>query len=84
MAMPHYTYLALKMSEPNGIITVKGSFELLDICDKVFHKIAQTFGMTSEYGQHKGKTKKETTTTTRQPEEDRVGSIEREAKKLRV
>jgi hypothetical protein len=84
MAVPHYTYLVLKMLGPNGIITVKGSFELSNICDKEFHKMAQTFGMTSEYGQLKEKIEKETTTTTRQPEEDRVGSIEREAKKLRV
>jgi hypothetical protein len=40
MAVPHYTYLVLKMPGPRGIITVKGSFELLDICDKEFHKMA--------------------------------------------
>jgi hypothetical protein len=28
MAVPHYTYLILKMPGPKGIITVKGSFEL--------------------------------------------------------
>jgi hypothetical protein len=41
MAVPHYTYLVLKMPGPNGIITVKGSFELSDLCDKEFHKMAQ-------------------------------------------
>jgi hypothetical protein len=40
MAVPHYTYLVLKMPGPNGIITVKGSFELSNICDKEFHKMA--------------------------------------------
>jgi hypothetical protein len=30
MAVPHYTYLVLKMPGPNGIIIVKGSFELSD------------------------------------------------------
>jgi hypothetical protein len=84
MAVPHYTYLVLKMPGPNGIIIVKGSFELSDICDKEFHKMAQTFGMIAEYGQLKGKTEKETTTTTRQHEEDKVDNIEPEAKKLRV
>jgi hypothetical protein len=49
MAVPHYTYLVLKMPRPNGIITVKGSFELSDIYDKEFHKMAQTFGMTAKY-----------------------------------
>jgi hypothetical protein len=55
MAVPHYTYLVLKMPGPNGIITVKGSFELSDICNKEFHKMAQTFGMTAKYGQLKRK-----------------------------
>jgi hypothetical protein len=41
MAVPHYTYLVLKMSGTNGIITVKGSFELSDLCDKEFHKIGE-------------------------------------------
>jgi hypothetical protein len=30
MAVPHYTYVVLKMPGPRGIITVKGSFELSD------------------------------------------------------
>jgi hypothetical protein len=45
MVVPHYTYLVLKMPGPNRIITVKGSFELSDLCDKEFHKMAQNFGM---------------------------------------
>jgi hypothetical protein len=58
MAVPHYTYLVLKMSGPNGIITVKGSFELSDLCDKEFHKMAQIFGMMANYGEPKDKAKK--------------------------
>ena len=27
MAIPNYTYLKLKMLGPNGVITIKGSFE---------------------------------------------------------
>jgi hypothetical protein len=84
MVVPHYTYLVLKIPGPNGIITVKGRFELSDICDKEFYKMAQTFGMTAEYGHLKGKTEKETTMTTRQPEEEKFDNIEPEAKKLRV
>jgi hypothetical protein len=53
------------MPGPNGIITIKGSFDLSDICDKEFHKMVQTFGMIAEYGHLKGKTEMETTTTTR-------------------
>jgi hypothetical protein len=56
MVVPHYTYLVLKILGRNGIITVKGSFEVSDICDKEFHKIAQTFGMTAEYARLKGDT----------------------------
>jgi hypothetical protein len=40
MAVPHYTYLVLKILRPNGIITVKGSFKVSDTCDKEFHKMA--------------------------------------------
>jgi hypothetical protein len=88
MAVPHYTYRVLKMPGPNRIIMVKGSFELsyiyIYICNKEFHKMAQTFGMIAEYGQPKGKIEKETTSTTRQQEEDKVANIELEAKKLQV
>jgi hypothetical protein len=76
MAVPHYTYLVLKMSGPRGIITVKGSFKLSDLCDKEFHKMAQNFGMIANYGQPKDKI---TSTTTKQPKEH---PTEPEAKKL--
>jgi hypothetical protein len=49
MAVPHYTYLVLKMPGPKGIIIVKGSFEVSDLCDKEFHKMAQNFGMIANY-----------------------------------
>jgi hypothetical protein len=79
MAVPHYTYLVLKMLGPRGIITVKGSFELSELCDKKFHKMAQNFGMIANYGQHKDKITSATTGTAKQPEEH---SVELEAKKL--
>jgi hypothetical protein len=60
MAVPHYTYLVLKMPGPKGIITVKGSFELSDLCDKEFHKMAQNFGMMANYGEPTDKTKSST------------------------
>jgi hypothetical protein len=41
--------------------------------------MAQTFGMTAEYGQLNGKTESATTNTTKQPEEDHA---EPEGKKL--
>jgi hypothetical protein len=51
MAVPHYTYLVLKMPGPKGIITVKGSFEVSDLCDKEFHKMTQNFGMIANYAE---------------------------------
>jgi hypothetical protein len=78
MAVPHYTYLVLKMPGPNGIITVKGSFELLDLCDKEFHKMAQNFGMIANYGETKNKPPSMTTKKLKE------NPAEPEAKKLRV
>jgi hypothetical protein len=51
MAVPHYTYLVLKMPGPKGIITVKGSFELSDLYDREFHKMAQNFGTMANYAE---------------------------------
>jgi hypothetical protein len=81
MVVPHYTYLVLKMPGPNGIITVKGSFELSDLCDKEFYKMAQNFGMIANYGGRKHKAKSTTTRVIKQLEGHLV---EPEAKKLRV
>jgi hypothetical protein len=69
------------MPGSRGIITVKGSFEISDLCDKEFHKMAQNFGMIANYGQPKDKITNATTCTTKQPEEH---PAEQEAKKLRV
>jgi hypothetical protein len=81
MAVPHYTYLVLKMPGPNGIITVKGSFELSNLCDKEFHKMAQNFGMMANYGEPKDKAKSSTTGAAQQPE---GCALEPEVKKPRV
>jgi hypothetical protein len=81
MAVPHYTYLVLKMPGPKGIITVKGSFELSDLCDKEFHKMAQNFGMMASCGEPNYKTKSTTIGFTHQIE----GNLkEPEVKKPRV
>jgi hypothetical protein len=60
MAVPHYTYLVLKMPGPNKIITVKGSFELSDLCDKEFHKMNNFFGMMANFGEPKDNAKSAT------------------------
>jgi hypothetical protein len=78
MAVPHYTYLVLKMPGPKGIITVKGSFELSDLCDKEFHKRAQNFGMMANYGEPKDKMKSSTIGTVQQLE---AHPVEPEVKK---
>jgi hypothetical protein len=74
-------YLVLKMPGPNGIITVKGSFELSDLSDKEFHKMAQNFGMIANYGESKGKKGSTTAGITKQLEGN---PAEPEAKKLWV
>jgi hypothetical protein len=56
MAIPHYAYLTLKIPGPKGTITVQGSFEVSNTCDKEFNRLAQTFGMTAEYARLKCET----------------------------
>jgi hypothetical protein len=68
MVVPHYTYLVLKMPGPKGIIIVKGSFEVSDLCDKEFHKMVQNFGMIDNYGEPKDKAKSMTTEADKPPE----------------
>jgi hypothetical protein len=84
MAVPHYTYLVLKMPGPNGIIKVKGSFELSYICDKEFHKMAQSFGTTAEYGESKGRAERNTSSTPTCPSPKIIIDDTPEAKKLWV
>jgi hypothetical protein len=43
--------LVLKIPGPRGIIIVKGSFKVSDLCDREFHKMAQNFGMTANYAE---------------------------------
>jgi hypothetical protein len=49
MAVPHYAYLVLKIPGPNGFIIVKGNFKVSYTCNKKFHQMVQTFGMTAKY-----------------------------------
>jgi hypothetical protein len=69
------------MPGPNRIITVKGSFELSDLCDKEFHKMAQNFDMIANYGEPKDKAASATTGVTKQL---KGHPAEPEVKKLRV
>jgi hypothetical protein len=56
MAIPHYADLTLKILGPKGTITVQGSFEVSNTCDKEFNRLAQTFGMIAENARLKGET----------------------------
>ena len=40
MAVPNYTYLKLKMSGPNGVITVGSTFSHTFTCDREHYKLA--------------------------------------------
>jgi hypothetical protein len=51
------------MPGPKGITTVKGSFELSDICDKEFQMMAQSFSAIAEYGESKGKAERGASST---------------------
>ena len=42
MAIPNYTYLKLKMPDPNGVITVEGSFEQAYYCEQDYVTQADT------------------------------------------
>jgi hypothetical protein len=66
------------MLGPKGIITVKGSFEVSDLCNKEFHKMAQNFGMIANYAE---KAKRMTTEGDKLPE---GCTVEPEMKKPRV
>jgi hypothetical protein len=72
------------MPGPNRIIIVKGSFELSDICDKEFHKMAQTFGTIAEYGGPKEGTERNTSSTTSRPSLDKAIDNTPDAKKISV
>jgi hypothetical protein len=47
---------------------MKGIFELSDLSDKEFHKMAQNFGMMANYGEPKDKAKSATTEAAQQLE----------------
>jgi hypothetical protein len=80
MAVPYYTYLVLKMPGPRGIITVKGSFEVSDLCDREFHKMTQNFGMTANYAEKA----KNTTTEGIKLLEGRIGEPEMKKPRIRA
>jgi len=42
MAVPNYTYLKLKMSGPNGVITVGSTFSHAFMCDREHYELATT------------------------------------------
>jgi hypothetical protein len=72
------------MPGPNGIITVKGSFELSDICDKKFHKMAQSFSTTAQHGESNGRLERSTASTLMNPATEVSINNAPETKKLRV
>jgi hypothetical protein len=66
------------MPGPKGIITVKGSFKVSDLCDREFHKMAQNFSMIANY------TEKAKSTTTEGVKLLEGCVVEPEMKKPRV
>jgi hypothetical protein len=72
------------MPGPKGIIIVKGSFEFFYICDKEFHKMAQSFSAIAEYGESKGIAKHGTSSTPPSLSSEAPIDDTLEATKLRV
>jgi hypothetical protein len=84
MVVPHCAYLALKISGPKGVITVKGSFEVSNTCDTEFNRMAQTFGMTTKYTRLKGKTDHNVLPDVGQSLPDQAFNITQDSKKVQV
>jgi hypothetical protein len=84
MAVPHYAYLTLKIPGPKGTITVQGSFEVSNTCDKEFNRIAQTFGMTAEYARLKGETDHNVLLDVGRPLPDQAFVATQDSKKIQV
>jgi hypothetical protein len=84
MAVPHYTYLVLKIPGPNKVIMVKGNFEVSNTCDREFNKMAQTFGMTAEYARLKGETDYNTLPNIGRSLPDQAFDSTRDSKKVQV
>jgi hypothetical protein len=84
MAVPHYVYLTLKIPGPKGTITVQGSFEVSNTCDKEFNRLAQTFGMTVEYVRLKGETDQNVLSDVGQSLPDQAFDVTQDSKKIQV
>jgi hypothetical protein len=48
MAVPHYTYLKMKLPGPRGVITVSGCFKNLLACAKASSQLAEALVITEE------------------------------------
>ena len=54
MAVPHYTYLKMKMPGNTGIpLTIHGSFLRSDNCDREFNRISSKFNQLSLTDEHR-------------------------------
>jgi hypothetical protein len=65
-------------------MTVKGNFEDSDTCDKEFHKMAQTFGMTAEYARLGGDTDHNVLLDVGRSLSDQAFNSTQDSKKVRV
>jgi len=48
MAVPHYTYMVLKMPGPRGVITLHGDIKQSFVCEHENHSLAQSLQATAE------------------------------------
>ena len=48
MAIPHYTYMVLKMPAPKGVITLRGDVKRSFPCEQESYELAQSIQATTE------------------------------------
>jgi hypothetical protein len=84
MAVPHYAYLTFKIPGPKGTITIQGSFEVSNTCDKKINRMAQTFGIIAKYARLKGKTDHNVLPDVRRSLPDQDFDATQDSKKIQV
>ena len=67
MAIPNYTYLKLKMSGPNGVITVSSAFSHAFMCDREHFELATVVVNLSELPRLEESSTRQSQTATNRP-----------------
>ena len=74
MAIPHHTYLVLKMPAPNGILSVFGDIETSYKCDVTAVELAKTLAYSAKATAMVAEARKTDPKTLQVPEQDRTST----------